>query len=391
MPGVNKPLFLIVVSISFISAQNAVVMLPPLLNDIGKEFGVSDSVVGQLATATFAGWAIAAIMVGPLSDSFGRRPVAVSSLFLMAVGVFAAAFAPNLAVLMVMRALTGLSGGGIPPNSMAAVVDVISPERRSQTVGALMAIVMLAGAVSVPLLTLLADWLNWRYALAAWGMVLTSGFLLNWLWFPAGNRERIRNFSFFSRYRVLLAMRFFQAAITANVSHRIAFWAMFTYMVIYLKDAYGVSTGAAAAPVLITAVWQGIGSYVGGSIARMRNRGIVLAVLMLAGGLCGLAFFAFAVGFWASVALASVGSGLLSVMFPAMIAMSTEVSGESRATGVGLMGLTNQLGGIGGAALGGVLLASVGYEAVGFMCLGMTVVSALAVGLFIRRPTRYDG
>ncbi len=391
MPGVNKPLFLIVVSISFISAQNAVVMLPPLLNDIGKEFGVSDSVVGQLATATFAGWAIAAIMVGPLSDSFGRRPVAVSSLFLMAVGVFAAAFAPNLAVLMVLRALTGLSGGGIPPNSMAAVVDVISPERRSQTVGALMAIVMLAGAVSVPLLTLLADWLNWRYALAAWGMVLTSGFLLNWLWFPAGNRERIRNFSFFSRYRVLLAMRFFQAAITANVSHRIAFWAMFTYMVIYLKDAYGVSTGAAAAPVLIAAVWQGIGSYAGGSIARMRNRGIVLAVLMLAGGLCGLAFFAFAVGFWASVALASVGSGLLSVMFPAMIAMSTEVSGESRATGVGLMGLTNQLGGMGGAALGGILLAKVGYEAVGFMCLGMTVVSALAVGLFIRRPVRYDG
>lgn len=390
MPAVNKPLFLIVVVIAFISAQNAIVMLPPLLNDIARDFGVSDSLAGQLNAATGAGWAIAAIMVGPLSDSFGRRPVAVGSLFLMALGVIAAAFAPSLAVLLILRALTGLSGGGIPPNSMAAVADIISPARRSQAVGALMGIVMLSGAITVPLLALLADWQGWRSTFLAWAGVLIIGFLVNWLWFPPDHRQRIRDFSFLSRYRSLLSMRFFQAGITLNVCHRIAFWGVLTYMVTYLIETYGISTGASAIPVFITATSQGVGSYSGAFITKRNNRGILLAIIMAAGGACGLVFFAFPLGLWPSVALASVGTGLLSVTFPAMIAMSTEVSGASRATGVGLMGLTNQLGLVGGAAIGGLLLANVGYGGIGYMSLALGVISAVTAAIFIRRPQPSD-
>lgn len=374
-------------TIGFVAAQNAVVMLPPLLNDIGRGFGVSDSLAGQLNAATGAGWAMASILVGPVSDSFGRRPVAVGSLLLMSIGVFAAAFAPNIAVLLVLRALTGLSGGGIPPNGMAAVSDVISPARRSQTVGGLMGIVMASGAISAPLLALLADSQGWRSAFLAWGGVLTAAFLLNWLWFPGDRRERSRDFSFLSRYRSLMSQRFFQVGITVNVCHRIAFWGIFTYMVTYLIDAYGISTGAAAVPIFIAAAAQGLGSYFGGFIARWNSRGMALAVIMAAGGGCGLAFFVFPAGLWLSVALATAGSGLLCVTFPAMIAMSTEVSGQSRATGVGLMGLTNQLGLVGGAGLGGLLLANTGYPGIGYMCLALGLISAAVAAWFIRRPS----
>ena len=374
------------VTIGFVAAQNAVVMLPPLLNDIGRDFGVSDSWAGQLNAATGAGWALASLLVSPLSDSLGRRPVAVGSLLLMAVGVFAAAFAPSMAVLLVLRALTGLSGGGIPPNGMAAVSEVISPERRSQTVGALMGIVMASGAVSAPLLALLAGWTDWRYAFVAWGGVLSAAFLLNWLWFPPDRGERSRDLSFWSRYYSLLSMRFFQVGITVNICHRIAFWGIFTYMVTYLIEEYGISTGWAAIPVFIAAVSQGAGSYAGGVIAKWRSRGIALAVIMAVGGACGLAFFVFPVGLWPSVALATAGTGLLCVTFPAMIAISTEVSGPSRATGVGLMGLTNQLGLVGGAGLGGLLLANTGYQGIGYMCLALGVISAVVAARFIRRP-----
>ena len=53
-------------------------------------------------------------------------------------------------------------------------------------------------------------------------------------------------------------------------------------------------------------------------------------------------------------------------VFPVLIALTTEVAGESRATGVGMMALTNQAGGIGGAALAGVVLAYTGFEGVGY-------------------------
>ena len=49
------------------------------------------------------------------------------------------------------------------------------------------------------------------------------------------------------------------------------------------------------------------------------------------------------------------------------------------------MGLSNQLGGVLGAALAGVLLASTGYVGIGYLCLGVTIASALLTGLFGRQ------
>jgi predicted MFS family arabinose efflux permease len=68
-----------------------------------------------------------------------------------------------------------------------------------------------------------------------------------------------------------------------------------------------------------------------------------------------------------------------------VITLSTEVSGQSRATGIGILGVSNQSGGIGGAALGGILLASIGFPGVGYLCLGAAVFSALIIVLFMRQ------
>ena len=83
--------------------------------------------------------------------------------------------------------------------------------------------------------------------------------------------------------------------------------------------------------------------------------------------------------------MATLATGLLSVSFPTLVAASTEYSGESKSTGVGMMGLTNQLGGVFGAAISGGLLASTGYQGIAYLCIGATVVSVLAAVLFSRQ------
>ena len=85
------------------------------------------------------------------------------------------------------------------------------------------------------------------------------------------------------------------------------------------------------------------------------------------------------------MAVATVGTGLLSVTFPALVAASTQYSGESKATGVGLVGFSNQSGGVLGAAIAGALLANTGYWGIGYLCLGVTIISALLAGLFGRQ------
>ena len=134
----NQRRFLAAVAVGLFATQSASFMLAPLLVSMAAEFETSVAVAGQLATVTFAAWAISVITVGPLSDSFGRRLVALSGLSLLSVGVLASAFAPNLESLMALRVVTGFGAGMIPPNSMAAVADSVPPARRAQAVGGLM-------------------------------------------------------------------------------------------------------------------------------------------------------------------------------------------------------------------------------------------------------------
>ena len=67
------------------------------------------------------------------------------------------------------------------------------------------------------------------------------------------------------------------------------------------------------------------------------------------------------------------------------MAISTEYSGESKATGASLMGLSNQSGGMLGAGISGAILASSGYAGIGYLLLAASAVSATLTGLFGRQ------
>ncbi len=377
-------------SLAVFATQNSVFIVPPLLVEIASDLEISVAVAGQLATATFAAWGISVVSVGPLSDSFGRRPVALAGLLVLFGSVIASAFSPNIEVFLALRVLTGLGGGTLPPNAVGAISDVISPARRAQAVGALLAISLLASVVSVPMVALLAEWTSWRFTFIVAGLLLGAGFLMNWLWFPRDRRERVRDLVIFSRYWSLLSMQFFRVALTVNLSHRIAYWAVVSFFAAYLIHTYEVNVGFVALPLAIAALGQVAGSYGGGFVATRKSRAGLIAAVSAAGGVCGFLFFALTLQLWAAVAVATVGTGLLSVTFPSLVAASTEFSGESKATGVGLMGLSNQLGGVLGGAIAGALLANIGYGSIGYLCLGVSIASALMALLF-RKQLRLGG
>ena len=353
--------FLAAVALGMFGTQSASLMLAPLLVAMATEFNTSVKVAGQFATVTFAAWAVSVVAVGPMSDSFGRRPVALTGLSLLSVGVLASAIAPNLETLMALRVVTGLGGGMIPPNSMAAVADSVPPARRAQVVGGVMAFATLSSVIGVPLVAVLADAGGWRISFLAVGSLLTACTLLNWFWFPKSDSAGLRSFSFFSRYRTLLAIPVFRAALAVNLSRRMAYIALFSYLAAYLINTYSMSVGAVAVPLAFVGIGTVIGSYIGGPIAGRKNRMTLVATSSLAGGVAALLLFLIEVPVWAAVATATGAVLLLSVAWPIMITFSAEVSSQSRATGVGLLGASNQSGGVGGAAIGGVLLATSGF------------------------------
>ncbi|MCH8988420.1 MAG: MFS transporter [Chloroflexi bacterium] len=379
--------FAIIAAALFLN-NTVALMLGPLLVDIAEEFDTSVAVAGQLAAATFASWAIFAPLAGPFSDSFGRRPVALMGLSLMGTCVLAAAFAPNFFVLMALLIGTGLGGAMIPPNSMAAITDVVAPDRRGRAIGAAQGVMMSAAVIGVPAVAVLASVGDWRLPFVVLGALLLATFVLSWVWYPKGPAAGPRSFSYFSRFKELGSISVFRFGMLATLSQRIVFYAVLGYIAAYLIDTYGMSVRETAVPLAVVGSGAVVGSLWAGVIASHRNRLNFAAGSALAGGAAATLVFAIDPSIWATVAIAFGGVCLLSIGWPVFITFATDVAGQSRATAVGMMGASNRLGGFIGAAGGGAFLAIGGYSAVGIFCLVAVIFSASVIRLFMREPEK---
>ena len=105
--------------------------------EIGKDFGVPLTRMAFLTTATLLMRPVGALLLGLWADRIGRRtPLMVDVAFYSVVG-FACAFAPNYAVLLLLRLLYGIGMGGEWGLGAALAMEKVPPQRRGQFSGIL--------------------------------------------------------------------------------------------------------------------------------------------------------------------------------------------------------------------------------------------------------------
>ena len=68
-------LLLVFMSLAVFLTVTGVAMFGPLLVEMSLTFGISVPVAGQLVTVAAAAWGVTAIVAGPFSDAYGRKPV----------------------------------------------------------------------------------------------------------------------------------------------------------------------------------------------------------------------------------------------------------------------------------------------------------------------------
>jgi len=83
-------------------------MYLPALPKIADDLSVSSSVAQLTLTGTLAGLALGQLIVGPLSDSLGRRGPLMAGIVLHMLASLLCLFAPNIAALGVARGLQGM-------------------------------------------------------------------------------------------------------------------------------------------------------------------------------------------------------------------------------------------------------------------------------------------
>jgi DHA1 family bicyclomycin/chloramphenicol resistance-like MFS transporter len=108
--------------------------LSPVLPRIATDLEVAPAAVKLLISAFTLGFGLAHLFVGSLLDRFGRRPVLVAAMLLVAITASTGATAQDLPTIVGARFLQGLAAAAAPIAMRAIVRDLFPPE---QAIGAL--------------------------------------------------------------------------------------------------------------------------------------------------------------------------------------------------------------------------------------------------------------
>ncbi|MFN8503359.1 Bcr/CflA family multidrug efflux MFS transporter [Kouleothrix sp.] len=371
-------------------------MYLPALPALPHEFGGNASQAQLTLTACLLGLAVGQVIAGPLSDRLGRRRPLLAGVLLYALASLLCAAAPTLPALIACRLLQGLAGAAGVVIARAVVRDLFSGAEVARFFALTMLVNGLAPILAPIIGAQMLTFTSWRgvfvllaligvglLALAAWGLRESL---------PAEQRRTGGIADTLSTFRALLTNRVFVGYALAS---GLAFAAMFTYISgspFVLQSIYGVSPQLFSFIFGTNALGIVAASQVSGRLAgrvgprRLLAIGLgyaalggllLLAIVLLGGGLAGILFGLFLVV--SSIGLISPNATALAMA-------------EQRRTAGSASALLGVLQFIAGAAI--APLAGIGGAATALpmaLIMACLPLAALAAFLLLARPQAEAG
>lgn len=134
----------------------------PAFDMIAADFGVEDALMQHTLSVYLLSFAFMSLFWGTLSDSYGRRPVIIASLFLFGVGSIGSAFAPTYGWLLFFRGLQGCSAGAGRVVGQALVRDCYHGPEAQRLFANIALVFSLAPAIAPILGGYLSTYIGWR-------------------------------------------------------------------------------------------------------------------------------------------------------------------------------------------------------------------------------------
>ncbi|KAL2286928.1 hypothetical protein FJTKL_06439 [Diaporthe vaccinii] len=160
----------------------ATAIFSPGVPELLSEFHNTSKLLGVMAVSIYAlGWGVAPLVLGPLSEVFGRLGVYHATNIVFTISTLASARSPNLMTLIILRFVAGCAASA--PNSVGAgtMADIVPLQLRGKVMSVAVVAPLLGLAVGPMIGGPLVDAYGWRstfYFTAAAGGTLTVVSLL---------------------------------------------------------------------------------------------------------------------------------------------------------------------------------------------------------------------
>jgi DHA1 family bicyclomycin/chloramphenicol resistance-like MFS transporter len=283
----------------------------PALPKITDELSVSSSVAQLTLTGTLAGLALGQLIIGPLSDSLGRRRPLMAGIVLHMLASLGCLFAPNIEVLGISRVLQGVGAAAAMVVAIAVVGDLFADSEAATVLSRLMLVLGVAPVLAPSLgaaVLLRASW-HWVFAV----LVVLAGCLLLVAWrampetLPPDHRRPLRIGAVGSTYIELLRDTRFVILVLVAALAMSGLFAYISGASFVLQGRYGLTQ-----QVFAIVFGAGAVSFITASqvnvvlLKRFSPQGIVL---------CALGFAVVAGAAFVGLTLARVG-GLAAFLVP---------------------------------------------------------------------------
>ena len=384
MTKANSKLFLVLL-LGVLSAFGPFVvdLYLPSLPQLASFFETSASMTQLTLTTAMIGLAVGQLLLGPLSDKFGRKIPLIISLVIYIISTVLIVYAPNIEAMIVLRVIQGLSSAGSVVISRAIATDLYRGREMTRFFGLLMTINGIAPIISPILGSLLLEYISWKGVfvfLALIGVVVLFFCFRLKESLSVENRLQGSIFGTFSTFGVIIKNRLFMSYVGIE---SFLLGAMFAYIAaspFILQSFYGLSAfifslcfGANGAALVI-------GANIGGKLPNRQALAIgvlafVVAALYTIAVLIIQPHWLFVeIGFFAMLLL-------MGITFPAISTLAMESERQYAGSASALLGFAPFF-------LGGIVSPLVGIGNI-FYSTALVILACGVLGLAIYWSIRH--
>ena len=173
--------FIVIMAALMSLVSLAIDALLPAMTNIGDTIGISDATNNQLLiTMIFLGLGFGQLISGPLSDSYGRKPIIYIGFIVFAFASLICVFSTSLEMMIVGRIAQGIGLSAPRTISIAMIRDRFSGNYMAKVMSFVVAIFILVPVVAPALGKIMLDLYGWQsifYSQLLFGLAV-----MLWLW-----------------------------------------------------------------------------------------------------------------------------------------------------------------------------------------------------------------
>jgi DHA1 family bicyclomycin/chloramphenicol resistance-like MFS transporter len=262
-------------------------LFTPAMPEIVHAFGTTEAAVKMTLSLYFAGFAVAQLVCGPLSDGLGRKPVTLAFMAIYLAASVLALFSPTIETLIVARFLQGVGAAVGVAISRAMVRDLFTNERSARIMNLIGLILGIGPALAPTLGGVTMQLFGWHaifVLMLIFAVVIVIVTQVSMVETVTRDLSRIRPRALLASYGHLLRHRYFMASSLVMAGAVGAFYTQATVLPFVLMNNVGMTPTEFGFSMLMQS-----GAFFAGSLVTRRAMGIYGAYRIVPFGLAFVA------------------------------------------------------------------------------------------------------